>query len=107
MEKSINQLSLEAKIVSALKSVYDPEIPVNIYEMGLIYEIKTDEENNVTIKMTLTSPNCPVAESLPIEVSEKIKEIEDVKSCTIDLVFEPEWTTDLMSEAAQLELGLL
>lgn len=107
MENSDNLLSLESKIVDTLKNIYDPEIPVNIYEMGLIYEIRVDDEKNVFIKMTLTSPNCPVAESLPVEVNEKIKYIEGVKSCTVDLVFEPEWTTDMMSEAAQLELGLL
>ena len=107
MENSNNPLSLEGRIVDVLKNVYDPEIPVNIYEMGLIYEIKIDDDKNVTIKMTLTSPNCPVAESLPIEVKEKVSNIEGVKSCFVDLVFEPEWTMDMMSEAAQLELGLL
>jgi len=107
MENSENLLSLESKIVDTLKNIYDPEIPVNIYEMGLIYEIKVDDDKNVCIKMTLTSPNCPVAESLPVEVNEKVKIIEGVKSCTVDLVFEPEWNTDMMSEAAQLELGLL
>ncbi len=107
MENSNNPLSLEGQIVDVLKNIYDPEIPVNIYEMGLIYKIKIDDDKNVTIKMTLTSPNCPVAESLPVEVKEKISTIEGVKSCYIDLVFEPEWTTDMMTEAAQLELGLL
>jgi len=107
MENSENLLSLATEIVDTLKNIHDPEIPVNIYEMGLIYEIKVDDDKNVCIKMTLTSPNCPVAESLPVEVNEKVKIIEGVKSCTVDLVFEPEWNTDMMSEAAQLELGLL
>ena len=107
MENTNNLLSLEGKIVDVLKTIYDPEIPVNIYEMGLVYKINVDEENFVTITMTLTSPNCPVAESLPLEVKEKISKIEGVLSCFINLVFEPEWTTDMMSEAAQLELGLL
>ena len=107
METPSNLLSLEGKIVDALKTIYDPELPVNIYEMGLIYEIKKDDENNVTIIMTLTSPNCPVAESLPIEVKEKVSAVEGVKSCFIDLVFEPEWTYDMMSDEAKLEMGLL
>lgn len=102
-----NPLFLEGQIVDVLKTIYDPEIPVSVYEMGLIYEIKTDKEKNVFITMTLTSPNCPVAESLPVEVREKIELIDGVNSCFVNLVFEPEWTTDLMTEEAKLELGML
>jgi len=98
---------MEEKIKEAIKEIFDPEIPVNIYDLGLIYNIDIDTDNNVNISMTLTSPNCPVAESLPIEVEEIIKKIDNVKSCRVKIVFEPPWTTDMMSEEAQLELGLL
>ncbi len=107
MENNQPLSALEGRIVDVLKTIYDPEIPVNIYEMGLIYEIKSDELNNVSIVMTLTSPNCPVAESLPIEVRDKVAALEGVNFCHVELVFEPEWNADMMSEAAQLELGLL
>jgi FeS assembly SUF system protein len=98
---------IEEKIITVLKTVFDPEIPANIYEMGLIYEIDTANFPHVSITMTLTSPNCPVAESLPLEVRDKVQAMEGVASCHVDLVFEPEWTTDRMSEEAKLELGLL
>ncbi len=98
---------LKSKIIEVLQTIFDPEIPVNIYEMGLIYDIDISEAPHVRITMTLTSPNCPVAESLPIEVREKISALEGVASCYVDLVFEPEWTTERMSESAKLELGLL
>jgi FeS assembly SUF system protein len=98
---------LEDKIVQMLKSIYDPEIPVDIYELGLIYEVKIDKENQVQIEMTLTSPNCPVAESLPKEVEDKVAAIEEVVSCKVNIVFDPPWDKDMMSEEAKLELGFL
>lgn len=100
-------LALEEKIVEMLRLVFDPEIPVNIYELGLIYEIDIDEENNVRIKMTLTAPNCPAADFILEDVRMKVESIDDVKSVEIDLVFEPEWDKDMMSEEAKLELGFL
>ena len=96
----------ESNIIEALKTVYDPEIPVNIYELGLIYKIEVDEKNKVNIDMTLTSPNCPVAESLPNEVKENIKKVEGVSDVNLNLVWEPPWDKDKMSEAAKLELNL-
>jgi FeS assembly SUF system protein len=98
---------MEDKIVTMLKSIYDPEIPVDIYELGLIYEVKIDKENQVQIEMTLTSPNCPVAESLPKEVEDKVETIEEVVSCKVNIVFDPPWDKDMMSEEAKLELGFL
>jgi FeS assembly SUF system protein len=103
----MDKRELENTIVEALKSIYDPEIPVDIFELGLIYEVKIDPEYNVLIDMTLTSPNCPVAETLPIEVEDKVKEISEVKSAKVVIVFDPPWDKDMMSEEAQLELGLL
>jgi FeS assembly SUF system protein len=100
-------LHLEAEILKALKTIYDPEIPVNIYDLGLIYEIDVDESDNVNIKMTLTAPNCPVADSLPIEVKEKVQTIEGVNQVNLTLVFDPAWGPDMMSEEAKLELGFL
>lgn len=98
---------LEDKIVTMLKSIYDPEIPVDIFELGLIYEVKIDKENNVQIEMTLTSPNCPVAETLPKEVEDKVSAIEEVITCKVNIVFDPPWDKDMMSEEAKLELGFL
>ncbi|NJO88621.1 MAG: DUF59 domain-containing protein [Chloroflexia bacterium] len=89
------------------ETIYDPEIPVNIYDLGLIYEIDVDDYNNVDIKMTLTAPNCPVADSLPIEVKEKVKEIKNVNNVNLELVFDPPWGPTMMSEEAKLELGYL
>jgi len=100
-------VELENKIVEALKTIYDPEIPVDVYELGLIYEVKIDSENNVSIEMTLTSPNCPVAESLPKEVEDKVAKVDGVKSSKVDIVFDPPWDKDMMSEEAKLELGFL
>ena len=97
----------EQKIISVLQTVYDPEIPVDIYELGLIYNIKIEDNGDVEITMTLTSPACPVAESLPGEVRTKIKEIEDVNEVNINLVWEPPWNKDMMSEEAKLNLGFL
>ena len=99
--------ALENKIVDLLKTIYDPEIPVDIYELGLIYEVKIDPEKNVEIEMTLTSPNCPVAESLPKEVEDKIKSHPEIKSAKVTIVFDPPWDKDMMSEEAKLELGFL
>lgn len=98
---------IEQKIISVLETVYDPEIPVNIYELGMIYNIKVDEEAKVEITMTLTSPSCPVAESLPGEVRQRIKDIEDIKDVKINLVWEPPWNKDMMSDEAKLNLGFL
>ena len=98
---------LEQKIISALKTVYDPEIPINIYELGLIYEIKISDEKDVYIKMTLTSPNCPVAEDLPRDIREALQAVEEIKEVNLELTFEPEWNRDMISEAGQLELGFL
>jgi FeS assembly SUF system protein len=100
-------VELENKIVDILKTVYDPEIPVDVYELGLIYEVKIDSENNVTIEMTLTSPNCPVAESMPKEVEDKVKGHPLVKDAKVNIVFDPPWDKDMMSEEAKLELGFL
>tara|TARA_B100001029_G_scaffold146876_1_gene127575 strand:+ start:167 stop:466 length:300 start_codon:yes stop_codon:yes gene_type:complete len=97
---------LKDKVIEEIKKIYDPEIPVNIYELGLIYDINIDNENNVKINMTLTSPNCPVAESLPNEVKNSVKEIKDVKNVDLNLVWEPPWDKSMMSESAKLELNL-
>ena len=98
---------LENTIVEVLKSIFDPEIPVDIYELGLIYEVKIDADKNVAIDMTLTSPNCPVAETMPKEVEDKVGEIEGVKSSKVAIGFDPPWDKDMMSEEAKLELGFL
>ena|SRR6218665_1873948 len=95
------------EIIKELKSVFDPEIPVDIYELGLIYDVQISEEGEVLVIMTLTSPNCPVAESLPLEVEEKVRSVEGVTSAKIDLTFEPTWTKEMMSEEAKFELGML
>ena len=97
---------IKNKVIEEIKKIYDPEIPVNIYELGLIYKIDVDEKNKVNVDMTLTSPNCPVAESLPNEVKEKIKKVEGVSDVNLNLVWEPPWDKDKMSEAAKLELNL-
>jgi FeS assembly SUF system protein len=100
-------LELENRVMFALKTVYDPEIPVDVYELGMIYEINVDADANAKIVMTLTSPNCPVAESLPEEVRDKVAATPGVKSAEVELTFDPPWTKDMMSEEAQLELGML
>ena len=97
---------LKDKIIEEVKKIFDPEIPVNIYELGLIYKIEVDEKNKVNVDMTLTSPNCPVAESLPNEVKENIMKVEGVSEVNLNLVWEPPWDKDKMSEAAKLELNL-
>ena len=98
---------LTQRAIDVLKSCFDPEIPVDIWELGLIYEIKLDEQNNLEVKMTLTSPSCPVAESLPPEVEQKLKGIEGIASAKVVLTFEPPWTKEMMSEVAQVELGFM
>lgn len=100
-------MDLEQRIIDALKTVYDPEIPVNIYDLGLIYEIKIEPDRSVNIKMTLTNPNCPVADTMPNEAKVAVEHVQDVKNVNIKLVFEPEWNKEMMSDAAMLELGLL
>ena len=102
-----NNFELEKAIIDTVKTVYDPEIPVNIYDLGLIYEINVEDEGAVRIVMTLTSPNCPVAESLPEEVYDKVMAIEGVNSVELNMTFDPPWTKDMLSEEALLELGLL
>lgn len=103
----MSMVELENKVIDVLKTIFDPEIPVDIFELGLIYEVKIDKEANVEIDMTLTSPNCPVAESLPKEVEDKVASHPDIKSCKVTIVFDPPWDKDMMSEEAQLELGFL
>ncbi len=94
-------------IIKALKTVFDPEIPVDIYELGLVYDVQISEDGDVKVVMTLTTPNCPVAESLPQEVKEKVAAVENVKSVDLELTFEPSWNKDMMSEEAKFELGIL
>ena len=106
-EQTIDIEKLGEQIVRVLKTIYDPEIPVDIYELGLIYDVFVNEDCEVKILMTLTSPNCPVAESLPQEVNEKVKSLDQVKDSEIEMTFDPPWSKDLMSEEAQLELGLM
>ena len=103
----MNDIQLETTIITVIKTIYDPEIPVDIYELGLIYDIAIDSERNVKVSMTLTSPSCPVAESLPVEVEDKIKGIEGVNDAKVEITFEPPWDKEMMSEEAQLELGFL
>ena len=98
---------LENQIIEVIKTIYDPEIPVDIYELGLIYEVKIDPENNIGIEMTLTSPNCPEAESLPQQVKDRVESLDEVKSCNVNIIFDPPWDQDMMSEEAKLELGFL
>lgn len=99
--------ALGEKIVRVLKTIYDPEIPVDIYELGLIYDVFVNEDYEVKILMTLTTPNCPVAESLPQEVEERVKSLDEVKDAEIEMTFDPPWSQELMSEEAKLELGML
>ena len=99
-------MELKDQIISEIKKIYDPEIPVNIYELGLIYDIKVENKNTAKVKMTLTSPNCPVAESLPKEVKDSIMEIKEVNKVDLDLVWDPPWDKSMMSESAKLELNL-
>ncbi len=107
MNSFINDEQLKSAIIDVLKTVYDPEIPVNIYDLGLIYEVNLYPDHAVEVVMTLTSPNCPAAASLPAEVEEKTKGVSGVKDVTLELVFDPPWNQEMMSEEAKLELGFL
>ena len=102
---TVEMTLIQNQVIEAMRTCYDPEIPVDIWELGLIYEININEANEVRIVMTLTSPSCPVAETLPPEVEKKIKDLEGVADCKIDLTFDPPWEKEMMSEVAQLELG--
>ncbi|NRD22312.1 DUF59 domain-containing protein [Winogradskyella litoriviva] len=104
---TIDTAVLGEKILRVIKTIYDPEIPVDIYELGLIYDVFVNEDLEVKILMTLTTPNCPVAETLPLEVEEKVKSINEVKDAIVEITFDPPWSQDLMSEEAKLELGML
>lgn len=106
MDEKVKE-DLGEKIVETVKTIYDPEIPVDIYELGLIYDVLVNENMDVKILMTLTSPNCPVAETLPMEVEEKVRSIDQVKSAEVEITFDPAWSQDMMSEEAKLELGFL
>jgi FeS assembly SUF system protein len=106
-EVQIDTAELGEKIVKVLKTIFDPEIPVDIYELGLIYDVFVNEDREVKILMTLTTPNCPVAETLPLEVEDKVKSIKMVKDAEVEITFDPPWSQDLMSEEAKLELGML
>ena len=99
-------LDLKEKVIDEIKKIYDPEIPVNIYDLGLIYDVKINTKNEISVKMTLTSPNCPVAESLPKDVKDSIMNIEEVTKVDLELVWDPPWSRDMMTEAAKLELNI-
>ncbi|MFC3909506.1 SUF system Fe-S cluster assembly protein [Legionella dresdenensis] len=105
-KKQQNNDALKELVIAALKTVFDPEIPVNIYDLGLIYDIAINEEQHVHIQMTLTSPGCPVAQTFPGTVEQAVNQLEDVSDCTVELVWEPIWTQERMTEAARLELGI-
>ncbi|MFT7283663.1 MAG: FeS assembly SUF system protein [Nonlabens sp.] len=105
--EEINGQEIGEKVVKVLKSIYDPEIPVDIYELGLIYDVMVSSDGDVKILMTLTSPNCPVAETLPVEVEDKVKTLKEVNDAEVEITFDPPWNKDLMSEEAKLELGML
>jgi len=103
----VNEMNLEEKIIEALKTVFDPEIPVNIYELGLIYALDIDKENNVKVLMTLTAPTCPIAEDIVNEVKEKVSKVEGVNTSTVELSFDPPWDMSKMSLEAKMELGFI
>ena len=103
----MNKKELENRIIEVINTIYDPEIPVNIYELGLIYDVNVNDENMVKILMTLTTPNCPVAESLPQEVKDKVKSLDQVSDVELEMTFDPPWNKELMSDEAKLELGFL
>jgi FeS assembly SUF system protein len=107
MDSAANKKKIEGKIINVLKAIFDPEIPVDVYELGLIYEIKIDNDFNTEIIMTLTSPNCPVAESMPKEVEDKVGEVHGVKTSKVNIVFDPPWDKEMMSEEAKLDLGMI
>ena|SRR6478609_10082627 len=104
---SLNEEELKDKVLDVIKTVYDPEIPVNIFELGLIYEISVFPVNNVFVQMTLTAPNCPAAGTMPDEVKRKIQDIEGVSEATVEVTFDPPWSQEMMSDAARLELGFM
>ena len=104
---SAEKILLEQQIIQVLKGIYDPEIPVNIYDLGLVYDIQIGELDDVIIKMTLTAPNCPVAESLPVEVRDKVRLVEGVSDVEVGIVFDPPWSRDMISQEGLLELGFL
>jgi FeS assembly SUF system protein len=106
-EEVFNSNAIGDKIISVIKTIYDPEIPVDIYELGLIYDVMVNENFDVKILMTLTTPNCPVAETLPVDVEDKVKTMKGIKNVEVEITFDPPWTQDLMSEEAKLELGIL
>lgn len=107
MDIKLSAEEVENKVIATLKTCYDPEIPVDVWELGLIYEININEDNDVHVMMTLTSPSCPVAETLPPEIEDKIRKTEGVNSARIDITFDPPWEQDMMSEEAKLELGFM
>lgn len=107
MADKYKKFEIAQQVAEYLKTVYDPEIPVNIYDLGLVYEVDVDDNFNVKILMTLTAPNCPVADSLPAEVKQKAEAVEGVNEVEVELTFDPPWTKDMMTEEAMLELGLL
>jgi FeS assembly SUF system protein len=107
MSTEMDTTEIGEKVVKVLKTIFDPEIPVDIYELGLIYDVMVNEDYEVKILMTLTTPNCPVAETLPVEVEDKVKSIKIVKDAEVEITFDPPWTQELMSEEAKLELGML
>ncbi|MCK9451241.1 MAG: SUF system Fe-S cluster assembly protein [Bacteroidales bacterium] len=104
---TIDRTKIEKDILTVIRTIYDPEIPVNIYDLGLIYEINVNDEADVHVLMTLTTPNCPVAESLPLEVKQKVGDIDGVRSSEVELTFEPPWDEDMLSDEAKLDLGFL
>ena len=106
-KEEFNPNEIGNKIIDVIKTIYGPEIPVDIYELGLIYDVLVNEDFDVKIIMTLTTPNCPVAETLPVDVKDKVKTIKGIKSVEVEMTFEPPWTQDLMSDEAKLELGIL
>ena len=107
MVKEFDPNIMGEKIIKVIKTIFDPEIPVDIYELGLIYDVMINEDFDVKIIMTLTTPNCPVAETLPVDVEEKVKTVAGVKSAKVEITFEPPWSQELMSDEAKLELGML
>ena len=107
MESPTNKTNLETEIIKILKDTYDPEIPVNIFDLGLIYNISVDGQNNVVLTMTLTAPNCPVADILPNEINEKIKKLQEVSVVKINVVFDPPWDQSMMSDEARFDLGMM
>ncbi len=105
--EEVNGQEIGEKVIKVLKTIFDPEIPVDIYELGLIYDVMVSSDADVKILMTLTSPNCPVAETLPLEVEEKVRSLQEVKDAEVEITFDPPWNKDLISEEAKLELGML